>query len=403
MKRLVRTFLLLSLITLFFVSCASTATIETDLVNPLKDVTPIETAIEPALPLTVEEEIEPINYVKELATSSSIAKLVPVKRQVSATFANSYVSIYNNTGYKINFLDVFTDAMYEENDMATNLLDTDSLDNGNYWYLDLGIYPDLAKAIEASPEVKIYINALDVDGDLFFKEWYPTVGEFETTLEFSDLDVSSHPNEPETMGDFILFTNQTPYNFDQLYLQEGSEDESPNLLDFELLPGNTVRIDTADISWVKIEEDASFLFVVHDTDGDPYEQEWIPELSSWHIYLTMQDLNFFSDTPVSVGKMPLTFINNTDSNIWYIYMATQEMFDEGDFGYDLLDLDVLGAGDTIKISSVSFPWVIDTLKEEEDPLFSITAYDSEEGMYFRHWKPISENWELTFEDSDFVK
>ncbi|MDY0372136.1 MAG: hypothetical protein RBQ79_07245 [Sphaerochaetaceae bacterium] len=401
MKRLFYAFALLSLMGLFLISCSSTNSVSEEILPvatiPVEQVT-VEATVVPEETLDISTE----NFE---TSPSSIAQLLPLKRQVETDGYSKEIVIMNYTGYEITVLDIFSDSMYEENTDLSNLL-TYGIEDYGSTTIPLDWYPQLAQALSAQTEEIFHVNAMDSEGSSYYKEWQPLIDEWEIELQYNDRNYYPTTEETVLAGESILVSNNSFYTFEQLYIRNKTmtqeQEFGPNLLGFDFLPGHTVRIDIKDIPWVDPAQESSFLFVAFDNEGDFYTHEWEPQDFNWHIDLTIDDLNVLPNAKFLPPKATLTITNNTGKELWYVYLPTESMAAGNDLGDDLLVIDVFPAGNSRQFDLAYFPRTFEAYRASEEPLFKLIVYDSDDSEYNQLWNPTTDGWEIILTPNDLI-
>jgi hypothetical protein len=95
--------------------------------------------------------------------------------------------ITNNTGYEIWYLYVITDDMFAAGEPGEDLLGDEILFPGSYVDIDASLYMWLYDPIYVEWDQRLHILAEDLDGDVYYQEWYPDYDSWDISLEFDSL------------------------------------------------------------------------------------------------------------------------------------------------------------------------------------------------------------------------
>ncbi|MCF7943405.1 MAG: hypothetical protein K9L21_03120, partial [Spirochaetia bacterium] len=95
--------------------------------------------------------------------------------------------ITNNTGYEIWYLYVITDDMFAAGEPGEDLLGDEILFPGSYVDIDASLYTWLYDPIYVEWDQRLHILAEDLDGDVYYQEWYPDYDSWDISLEFDSL------------------------------------------------------------------------------------------------------------------------------------------------------------------------------------------------------------------------
>jgi hypothetical protein len=95
--------------------------------------------------------------------------------------------ITNNTGYEIWYLYVITDDMFAAGEPGEDLLGDEILFPGSYVDIGASLYMWLYDPIYVEWDQRLHILAEDLDGDVYYQEWYPDYDSWDISLEFDSL------------------------------------------------------------------------------------------------------------------------------------------------------------------------------------------------------------------------
>ena len=328
------------------VSCTSTSVVETP--APIVEEPVVEVVVSP----------DPVEAAP--VTRASKAALTVPDRYVKVRPVTRYgdrLVVTNQTGYTLNRLDLFSDTMYLNSPYMRNLFGDEPLADRDSRDIVLDQHPDLKAAVETRDGSLLTLNALDLDGDMYYRAWDPEADPWHIIMTLEDLDYSYMRKAPENQGEYFEVWNKTGYPLVELNLEDTTSlvtDFGPaELLEgFVLAPGEIVRIQVADVPWIA----SQLPFDVYgrvdvtakDSDGDSYVKYWHPTSDSWLVELTADDLAWLGpDEPKPSGERQLHVTNNSGLSIWFLYIVAGDMIDLDAYGDDLLGADVLYDGDSM--------------------------------------------------------
>lgn len=359
--------------------------------------TPIRTVeVLPPAPVT-EETPEPLVVEPELVVvqmPKRYLKAPPVKRY------GPVVGVLNSTGYDLTSFDLFSDAMYLGQDRQVNVLD-EELEDGKQALIPLAQYPELEAALSARDGSLFTFNAYDWEGDFYYGSWDPGKENWNIEITLDNLQERTYANLVPSFGDFLVVLNHTGYPLQALYLEEkhflqldGSE---TNLLEGTVLDTlMQVRISTDALAYaLDFNSYATLYLTAIDTDGDRYQTLWYPTTDPWAIELTAADLDFPDD-----ASFWLTASNGTEQTFWYLHAVSDEMYQAGDLGNDLLGLDLLDGGEEIDVDLASLEYLHDELGGVGEGLIHLVAITNDGVQYHTTLIPYAGSLSVHFEESD---
>nr|WP_319475079.1 hypothetical protein [uncultured Sphaerochaeta sp.] len=392
---------------LLLVSCATSPTAE-----PMHEIE--SEAISPALieaAPSLAPETETLRTALD-APQTSIAQLIKPKRVFrygDVPRYGEYLIISNETGYTLVQLDIFNESMYRLSDQMDNLLEPEALIHHGQQRIALFKFPLLQQTLEQQGTESYAVNAIDIDGDRYSFSWLPETDSWnieitEDELTFSLEDVTIPPPQ----GDYFLITNGTEYPLSALYVidpTKNNEIASTNLLgDMILLPTRIVHIATEDVPWIAdqlpFDTYGRVEIRAEDTDGDMYQRLWFPTTDIWNIELTIADFQYDS-LPLSPDTHELYVENNTSLNIWYLYLATEEYYDVHAYGDDLLEDNILYAGDSTYINLSQFSHLSELLATDIDEPLHLIGLDLDNEEYHLLWSPSGDGWSIELTNENF--
>lgn len=130
----------------------------------------------------------------------------------------------------------------------------------------------------------------------------------------------------------------------------------------------------------------------------------IAEEIYWLRYLDYSEAYIPSDISgvEEVGYLSdyFTVVNSTGYELWYLFMVTEEMWNDDDWGIDLLDEDVLYPGAAVEIVPGNYDYLNDPIYVDWGKALHLIAEDLDGDYYYKEWYPDFDSWEiiLTFDD-----
>nr|WP_321264383.1 hypothetical protein [uncultured Sphaerochaeta sp.] len=392
---------------LLLVSCATSTTaepmheIESEVVFPISIEDLSTTSPETETPIAALDAPD--------EQQNSIAQLIKPKRVFhygDVPRYGEYLIVSNETGYTLVQLDIFNESMYRSNDQMDNLLEPEALIHHGQQRIALFKFPLLQQALEQQGKESYSVNAIDIDGDRYSFSWLPEtdswnieITEDELTFSFDDVTI------PPSQGDYFLITNGTEYPLSALYVIDPTDNDeiaSTNLLgDMVLLPTRIVHIATDDVPWIAdqlpFDTYGRVEILAEDTDGDIYKRLWFPTTDIWNIELTIANLQY----DVSLDTYELYVENNTNFDIWYLYLATDEYYDVYAFGEDLLEDSILYAGESTYITLSQFSHLNELLASDSDEPLHLVGLDLDNEEYHLLWSPHDDGWSIELTNENF--
>ena len=399
-KRVLSFSVILASLVLLLFSCASTPPVE-----PLAPI--VEESVREAV--VTPDPVEPVAMVP----SSKISLIFPdrhVKVRPVARYGDRLV-VTNQTGYVLKHFDLFSDAMYLESASMRNLLGDESLEDRASRDILLKEHPELRAAIEQRDGELLTVNAIDTDGDRYYRTWDPAADSWHIILSLEDIDFSYARTAPENQGDYLEVWNKTGYPLVKLNLEDATitDFEPEELLGTLVMgPGDIVRIQVSDVPWIA----SQLPFEVYgrvevkavDSDGDSYVKYWHPTTDSWLVELSADDLAWLEpDAPKPSGERLLHVTNNSGFSIWFLYIVATDMDMPDSFTDDLLGADVLYDGDSMWLD-LSQATHLDSYfsSPSEDPVY-LVAEDGSGEQFHLPWNPSTDSWKITLTGDNLIR
>lgn len=319
-----------------------------------------------------------------------------------------HVDIVNATGYALQdlFLEEPTNSQGQQ---PVDLLGTSLFPAGSTVRIQTADMPWIAEQLPFDVYGKVLVTAQDTDGDYYRKTWYPTTDIWRIDLTLEDLDRSS-PHSPKMTGERQLFlSNESSIDIWYLHVvtEEMLADErfGDDLLGMDIL-------DQADTMWIDLsthEQIGQYLdagrseplyLVAFDLMDNLYRMSWTPSVDGWNVVLTDESLVSQPLPEAVFGSSVLRVDNQTGEDIWYLHLSTAQMYVSGNNGSDVLEDDILYAGDTFHLIPESYRWVLQSFTDDPTAPIHVVAYTDDGTVYHRNWSPVRDGWviELTAED-----
>jgi hypothetical protein len=264
----------------------------------------------------------------------------------------------------------------------TNVLENQLLQDGKRARIQVSDLPHLTEHLSFDAYSTITVSAYDTDGDLYSKYWHPTTDRWLIKLSGADL-LWNDSNQYE-----LLVENQTGSSLWYLYVADEGRYQagefSEDLLGMDIIDdGEQMDINLCDIDWLQELLDQQSETVMHvvaeDVDGTPYHATFL---------LSEGYPSVLFDAFIDETGEALTLYNDTPSDLWFLYLATDEMVKADDFGRDLLR-------DGIWEVKVEFTFKVSPALVENNQVLHLYAYDYLDNEYHKEWN-VSDGWHLTF-------
>ena len=417
-KSLVLLFSILVVFLLFSSACST--------VQPVQPIAPVAVPVPQSMPEP--QEVQPIPEVQEVQTPapeplSEIpqGQVLPVSPDEQVVAFGEYIQITNLSGYDIVSLAISSmETICDQPQPAENLLGNEILQNNGMLRIYLDDYPELKPKLYPGASTILYIRALDTDKDSYCKTWPMDAESWNIVITIEDLylpdylyplEKDSLREEPEYLGDYFLITNETGYDIHYLDIYTYSmllENEfGDNLLGSNILSsGESIRIyprDNPEIANAVYEEVGVFIQIeAIDIDGDMYLKQWYPDYDSWNVVLQLADLVGFEAQEIEPFGEFFQVTNDTGYEIWYLFIATEDMVDSLYVEDDLLGDDILIDRSSIQIYPKDIPWLDEFIGSRSGEFLYLVAYDEDDDMYVREWFPDFDSWHLVITMDDFL-
>lgn len=344
----------------------------------------------------------------EITTEQSIAAIVTPERYIKhelLTRYGQYIQVSNETGFPITRLDLFNDSMYRTSSEMGNLLGDAVLEDAQQVYIYLPDYPALEQALQKKDNNPFYLNALDIDGDLYYLEWLPETDPWYIAIPFDALDYTFQALSNDPPEGVIFIENQTGYPLHALFLRdpvfsasidlesELTTRDATNLLGSMVLQSGTrVQIASEDVPWIS--EQLPFNaygrveIIAQDNEGDFYSKTWYPTTDRWIITVTLDDLSYgdpfdqtYFTTDIETLESNLQILNSTEHDIWYLYALTSIMYEHEELGSDILGDGIWFQNDILGVDIFQLPHIQSWLVENPQQPIHLLGYTVEDVEY----------------------
>ncbi len=331
-----------------------------------------------------------------------------------------YLQITNLSGYDIASIAISLDNKCDQPQPDENLLDNEILPNNGMLRVYLDDLPELKANLYPGASTILHVRALDTDNDSYCKTWPMDANSWNIEITIEDLYLPDYlvptvkdslREEPEYLGDYFLITNETGYDINYIDIYTYSmllENEfGENLLDSNLLSnGESVRIYpnyNPDIEKAVYEDvDANIQIEAIDVDGDMYLKQWYPDHDSWNVAIQLADMVGYEVEEVESYGDYFQVTNNIGFEIWYLFIATEDMVDALYVEDDLLGDDILMDRSSIEVYHKDIPWLDEFIGSRSDELLYLVAFDEDDDMYVLEWFPNFDPWHLVVTMDDIV-
>lgn len=306
------------------------------------------------------------------------------------SFGSSLV-IANATGYPIEKLFLERKRVNQMDGSETNLLQGRLLQDGKRARIQVSDLGHLAEYLSFEAYSTLTVSAYDTDGDLYIKEWHPTTDLWLIQLTSADMlwSDSTHYElqvENQTGGSiwYLYVTDDAHYQAGEL----GDDLLGMDILDdAERIDINLSQADGFDDLLEQPEETVMHV-IAEGLDGTVHHATFL--LGDAYPSVVF-DRSSLEDFVVEEGE-ELTLYNDTPADLWFLYLATDEMVHEKNFGNDLLR-------DGIWEMKEAFTFKVSPALVEADQVLHLYAYDYLDNEYHKEWK-VSDGWTLTFNADD---
>lgn len=312
------------------------------------------------------------------------------------------IMVTNKSGYTLMKLDIFNANMFVDSNEFVNLLGDTPLENNRTREIFLDQFPTLKESLFAKKGELFALNAIDFSFDRFLLWWDPLHEQWNITITMDHYFPLEEFFSLHLQPNHMLVKNETGFPIAELFL-EIDEDEQIDLLEGRVLEsGNEIDIDTEKFPLpFRFGDTEEFLIRALDLEGDSLYVWWKPSEESWEIRISYNDYHFEYAEQEELGELQEGFVriyNRSSVDFWYLYLATESMYNWGNYGEDVLDSAILYSQYGADFSPLALDYIVsffETLSLEELYLIALD-YDLQE--YVFKWNPFFESWEITLID-----
>lgn len=328
-----------------------------------------------ASPLVEERHIEPLE-----ATRATEVVIVPELRIIDEATPQRWgtrLLLSNDSGYTIERFDLYNRAMAEHSPEAVNLL-TAPLASGERVTIDLLSHLLLLNALAAHDEQPFFYTAIDSEGDYFRGEWDPARESWNVRITFdayrSDFLLSRYP----IGGAVLALVNRSGKSLDSFTL---GNDGSANLLSGHVVPPGRRALIPRSLIEALERDDGSFVlyYTALDTEGGRYRGFFYPNEEAWTITIDERMLAGRSD-----DQYALYIENVLDDDIWFLYAMTGEEYLTGEWGDDILGLQIINPGESEPIELYESDVWAERLREGWEGTLYLVVETSEGARYLTY-------------------
>lgn len=386
-------FLTLLVLIAFTLSCATTlaSTEEEVLAGQINSTgnTEVLTGVEGALETPFEEFVSSVDVDKPVITAYKDRRFVTLN---GVERFGQFIVVYNDTDTILTQIDIFDEAMYGENGEIVNLLE----ENGEVYYreqiwIDLEKHPKLKQALSSGPERLFVINALNDDGEMYFRTWNPFLDFWEITLTPYNRNYLYYRKMPAANSGKLLIANETGYDFTSVEVSFG-EQKMELLSELDLIDRGAIVVNLDKLPALEefIENSGQeLIFKAIDSDGDLYQFVWLPDDYEWAILFNQDHLYFNLEADLNaLNDYVLRIQNNSGLDIWYLYIVDKYMEEYGTEGMEILGYRILFNGSAFKFNLDNHNFLSYFRLDEIDEDLTILIYDDDDGRYVLNWNPL---------------
>ncbi len=302
------------------------------------------------------------------------------------SFGPSFV-IANQSGYSFERLYVESKSPNEMDGSETNLLGEQLLSSGQLARIQVADVARLQEFLTFDAYATLTVTAYDTDGDRYTLLWHPTTDSWFIKLTLAELQW------PDGDQFYLTVENQTGQTLWYLYAVPDSyflEGEyGSDLLDWDLIEdSDELTIDLAQLEYLdealQGDSDEPIHIVAIDANDVLYHKVYYPNQDIAHVVFEAEEV-------LEEGQS-LSLYNDTPADLWFLYLATDEMVKADDYGRDLLR-------DGIWEVKEDFTFTVNPALVQDNQVLHLYAYDYLDNEYHKEWK-VSDGWTLTFNADD---
>ncbi|MEA5105836.1 MAG: hypothetical protein VB010_00600 [Sphaerochaeta associata] len=313
--------------------------------------------------------------------------LLPTSMDIDVESFGPSIVIANRSGYPFERLYIERKSPNEMDGSETNLLGEQLLSSGQFARIQVADLAHLQEFLTFDAYATLTITAFDTDGDRYTLLWHPTTDAWFIELTLAELQW------PEGDQFYLTVQNQTGqtlwylYAVPDSYFVEG--DYGSDLLDWDLIyDSDELTVDLAQLDYLdealQGDSDEVIHIIARDDNGVLYHKKYYPNRDIAYVV--------FEAEAVLEEAESLSLYNDTPADLWFLYLATDEMVHEKNFGNDLLR-------DGIWEMKEAFTFKVSPALVEDNQVLHLYAYDYLDNEYHKEWK-VSDGWTLTFNADD---
>lgn len=324
---------------------------------------------------------DPWNLVINADAMSEAAQTLEIE-----AFGPSFV-VANHSGYTFDRLFLEKKGLTEMDGSETNLLGDQLLLSGQLARIAVADLPQLSEFLTPDAYETLTLSAYDTDGDRYALLWQPTTDPWFIELTLAALEW------PDGDQFYLTVENQTGETFWYLYAVPDSYfqigDYGSDLMDWDLVyDGDELTVDLAQLDYLEEalqgDSDEVIHIVAKDAMDVLYHKEYYPNEDIAYVVIEAVDI-------LQEGES-LSLYNDTPDDLWFLYLATDAMVAQSDFGSDLLR-------DGVWEKQQEFSFKVNPSLVENEQVLHLYAYDYLDNEYHKTWK-VGDGWTLTFNAED---
>ena len=311
------------------------------------------------------------------------------------------IIISNSTANSLEKLYIEIQSLEGDDVSMVNILDTMLLAPAMTIEISISDMPWVSDQLGENASEIVIITAFAADGTMYQKYWYPAYDNW--YIEFTSYDMVL--SQGNLSGPHVLeIENTTDTHIWYVHLVTkdmlDSQVYGEDMLDMTtvLETGQTLMFDLSQHElfpiFLSVVPTEPLYLVGIDASGDAYHLPWDPNTDEWNVRFENSHLFVGSRPEATYDYSPLRLINNTGNDIWFVYLATEEMRSGNDEGSDVLKDQLLFDGEWVDIIPESFQWVRDELITNPEASLYVTAYSYDDTMYEFKWAPSIDGWEI---------
>lgn len=207
------------------------------------------------------------------------------------------ITIRNETGTTLTFLDIYTDEMMTSSELGYNLISSTPIQPGESINIILSQHPDIETAILNSAGVLFHVQAENELQEIAFRNWEPEKDSMDILISRDNLYKSTLNGFLQV--DTFRITNLTGYTITKLYILTTqmvlAYDFNQEILQgMEFPTSQNLDIHKNDVPYLEEffagdYQDEGLLIIAYDNEDDTLVKEWHPAEESWFIEFTSAD------------------------------------------------------------------------------------------------------------------